>query len=47
MKKRVTWIEIKGIPARAWREESMVNIAQQWGDYITSDDGTLAMDNKY
>lgn len=40
---RVVWIEIRGIPVRAWSVETFSNIADFWGDFLTTDESTKVM----
>lgn len=38
-------LSARGIPLQAWTEGTMTNIAMKWGEYLTSDDDTLKMEN--
>lgn len=43
--KRVMWIECNGIPVKAWTEETMRNIAIEWGEFLACTNETLRMEN--
>nr|GFB39675.1 UvrD-like helicase, ATP-binding domain, P-loop containing nucleoside triphosphate hydrolase [Tanacetum cinerariifolium] len=35
---RVTWVDIEGIPLKAWTKNTFIRIASKWGDLLHVDD---------
>ncbi|GJU27390.1 putative RNA-directed DNA polymerase, eukaryota, reverse transcriptase zinc-binding domain protein [Tanacetum coccineum] len=38
---RLVWLEIEGVPLRAWENDTFKSICSKWGDVIFSDDSDL------
>ena len=38
VEERLVWLEIEGVPIRAWENDTFKSICKKWGDLLFSDD---------
>ncbi|PWA51880.1 hypothetical protein CTI12_AA461240 [Artemisia annua] len=38
VEERLVWLEIEGVPLRAWENDTFISICRKWGDVLFSDD---------